>query len=738
MSSRYPNVSSLGPGENPFADAATCYAHDLLAATDVRRLEVGVVERLLRCDLISESELLALDPGDAADDDDPFADPPPRRRLYGGPPRERLEARIEAWRRGARAEVPARAPVGGFVGANLALFAALLGFDAADRALFEFVTAVRCSAALKDLTEAFGSVSLGAAAALVAAATGVRSADAARALRSGRAVKSGVLEVGGSEMRDFGDRLDLKDGVLDLVLTPGLDRAMIVSRFLPAAPPSALGWGDFSAVREGAELARDLLAAALRTRRPGVNVLLYGATGTGKTELARLLAAQVGAALHVAGAADDDGDPPEAAQRLSSLVLGHRLLERSGAVLLFDELEDLFTWEGGHGDPFARRGGASGRMSKAWFNQLLESNPVPTVWISNNVEGVDPAFLRRFAFAVAFRAPGPGQRARMLARHLAPTDALSPADVEAVATRFAVPAATLHGAVSAARLIASDGCADRAGVERVLAPLDRLLNGGGAGRALDFDAGAYDLAALNSPVDLVGLADRLAAWQPGARAGVTLCLHGPPGTGKSEYVKYLAHRMGRRVIHRRVSDLQSKWVGETEKAIAEAFLEAEEEGAVLLFDEADSFLRDRRGASRGWEVTQVNEFLQRLECARGVVACTTNLAHDLDEAALRRFVFKIPFGFLDGERAAALFARALAPHLAAPLGDDEREVLVATLARVGDLAPGDFAAVARRLGALGARVTVASCVAELQLEVRAKQRAPRAPVGFALGGPSRA
>ncbi len=137
-------------------------------------------------------------------------------------------------------------------------------------------------------------------------------------------------------------------------------------------------------------------------------------------------------------------------------------------------------------------------------------------------------------------------------------------------------------------------------VARILAPMERLMSGPEHSCTVDFDAASYSLKTLNTPIDLEALAARLASWSPSERPGVMLCLHGPPGTGKSEFVKYLAHRMGPEVLYRRVSDLRSMWVGETEKAIAAAFRAAEEEGAVLLFDEADSFLRDRRGASRSW------------------------------------------------------------------------------------------------------------------------------------------
>ena len=74
---------------------------------------------------------------------------------------------------------------------------------------------------------------------------------------------------------------------------------------------------------------------------------------------------------------------------------------------------------------------------------------------------------------------------------------------------------------------------------------------------------------------------------------------------------------------------------------------------MLLLDEADSFLRSRRLAERNYEVTEVNEMLQGMERFAGIFICTTNLFDDLDEAALRRFTFKIRFHPLTADAARA-------------------------------------------------------------------------------------
>jgi SpoVK/Ycf46/Vps4 family AAA+-type ATPase len=714
--------SAIKPGENPFGALAERYALAILRAADVRKLDTQVVERLLRCDLFSD-----LSP-----------EPLYRRRGLRSlsdeenlTSRQRLAGLITAC---LKRPAPT-AEIDGVARDNLRLLGEIMEFDEVDARVFLFTVVLQSSPALKELVESFGNTTVGAIASLVALATGTAPPAALRSLRQGRAVRSGLLALSDDDTSDAPSRLRLKDGVLDLVLTPGLARSTLIERFLPSAPASSLTWGDFDAMAESAATTRDLLGGALRTRLPGVNVLFYGVTGSGKTELARLVAQALGVTLHCASAEDSDGESLSAASRLTSLLLGHRLLDGTDAIMVFDELEDLFA---GDDDSFrwpllARRGRSRGRahgMSKAWFNQLLESNPVPTVWISNEVGNVDPAFLRRFTFAVEFRDPSPKQRARVLSRHLAPSDRIAPNEVERLATRHAVPAAVFQRALAAARVISPAGVAEPEAVSRVIAPIDRLLNGDHRAPTVTIDADRYDLEALNTPVDLARLATRLEAWTPSDRPGVTLCLHGPPGTGKSEFVKYLARRLGRPVLYRRVSDLQSMWVGQTEKAIAAAFHQAEEEGSVLLFDEADSFLRDRREAHRSWEVTQVNEFLQRLESFRGIVACTTNLMDDLDEASLRRFVFKIPFGYLRPEQAAGLFDKVFSPLLAAPLDEAARAGLAADLGRIGNLAPGDFAAVARRLGVFGTAATVAECLDELRAEVTVRRRATRGPLGF--------
>ena len=178
------------------------------------------------------------------------------------------------------------------------------------------------------------------------------------------------------------------------------------------------------------------------------------------------------------------------------------------------------------------------------------------------------------------------------------------------------------------------------------------------------------------------------------------------------------------LLVKRASDLQSMYVGECEKNLARAFREAEQDGALLLIDEVDSFLQDRRGAQPSWEVSQVNEMLTQMESFSGVFIATTNLMHGLDQAALRRFDLKVKLDFLRPEQAWALLQRhCVQLGLAAP-GMQEQ----ARLARLRQLTPGDFAAVLRQ-GRFKPLADAAALVAGLEGECALKDGA-KGVMGF--------
>jgi len=459
--------------------------------------------------------------------------------------------------------------------------------------------------------------------------------------------------------------------------------------------PAALTLDDFGAVGE-AEFLVNLLKGALAERAAGINILIHGPPGTGKTEFARALGAAAAVPTHGVGEIDEDGDEPNRWERINALQIAQRLLANRGqAVLLFDEMEDLIgDARPSGGDWFASRPG-----SKVFINRLLETNPVPVIWTTNAIGNIDNAILRRMSFVLKLDLPPRKAALRMLDRIAADEHVEPSGELVALIDSAPETATILRVAARAARLADDDS-----GGARPAGALVRALRGG---ELPPGGPGLLDLDLFETDRPLPPLFDAIAA---GGGHDVSLLLSGTPGTGKTALAHHLARVLDRPLVVKRASDLLSKWVGETEAQIAEAFAEARRRGGVLLFDEADSLLFDRSTARTTWEVGQVNELLTWLDRHPLPVVAATNHPDKLDPATLRRFVFKLELKALGPQKLAAAFQRFF--HMRSPPG----------LAEIRGLTPGDFAVVARQLRhapAFGAE----EIVERLRMEAAAKPEA---------------
>ena len=515
-------------------------------------------------------------------------------------------------------------------------------------------------------------------------------------------VQSGLVSVD-----DDGD-LALAERLVRLANLPGRDLG--IRDILLGEPDRAeLEWSDFEHVAESRDHAEKLLRGALQAGETGVNVLLHGPPGTGKTEFCRTMAARLGVPLFSIGESDKRGGEPNRFERLGELSLAQCLLARGGSsLLLFDEMADLLP-DPGWAPLFALHGRHAAREgSKLFMNRLLENASVPTLWTANTGDHIPEVLLRRMKFALELRLPPPRIRARIWSRQLARNGIeVGPGDALALATAFEAPPGVAAEVTAAARLTGGD----IASVRRGLHGLARALR---CEKPVQGVARRFDLALMHADTDLAGLADHLVE---GGERRFSICLHGPPGTGKSACVRYLADRLGLEVVQKRASDLFSAWVGETEQNIAAAFREARDGEAFLVFDEADSLLADRRHAVRNWEVSQTNEMLTWMESHPLPFACTTNFADRLDRATLRRFVFKIALDYLAPGQAASAFRRYFG--LDAP----------SELLEMATMTPGDFAVVRKKAEILRCLDDPTALAGMLREECDAKGE-QRRPIGF--------
>ena len=159
------------------------------------------------------------------------------------------------------------------------------------------------------------------------------------------------------------------------------------------------------------------------------------------------------------------------------------------------------------------------------------------------------------------------------------------------------------------------------------------------------------LAMLLQPEQTAGILARLR--ERNLRGGFTCLLYGGPGTGKTETVLQLARRTGRDIFQVDVSQLRTKWYGESERLVKGVFDEYRQMVAkskvapIMFFNEADAiFNRRMENAERSVDKSEnalQNIILQEMETLDGILIATTNLAQNMDRAFERRFLYKIRF-----------------------------------------------------------------------------------------------
>ena len=495
-----------------------------------------------------------------------------------------------------------------------------------------------------------------------------------------------------------------------------------------ALPPSYYGKLE----EDHGPLLRDMISASSSGGR-GVNILFHGAPGSGKTSYAKTLARELGLSLYEIRQNDADrGDCDSPQSRMAGLRLCNERLPRAGSLVLVDEADQLLRIGRTFFFPAFGAPSASG-SEKGVINSILDDTVVPTIWISNApASEMDESVRRRFDYSVRFGPPGARQR-RAIWRNCIEKLRMGRLVPPDMADRLAARYRTSAGGISmvlanAKRLRPRPGEVEDL-VARLMAPHCSLMGGGAAeGRfapTRDYTLDGLNIRGTVPPASILE-ALRRHRDDPPAPADpdpfhATLLLWGPPGTGKTEYVKHLGRALGCPVNVRMGGDLLSMWVGGTEHNIKPAFEEAEADGAILFLDEIDGMVQDRTGAVRNWEVTQVNELLHRMEDYRGILVGATNTLDRLDPAILRRFTYKLGFGHLDAPGKRLFFERIFRT----PLTPDE----AARLDAIPNLAPGDYRTVRQSLAPLVPDATNAMRLDALARESALKKGTSR-PIGF--------
>ena len=591
---------------------------------------------------------------------------------------------------------------------NADLIGDLVGLDSLDRDIFRLLSKAMAERPLLRLLEEIVGKRIYESHDIIALMIRAKSIDVQHRLSNGELVRLNFID--GAEQRPGEFELYIPYRTMDALRSRSNERHTMEESLLGKALMTRLHTDDFSHLCEERDFAVRLLRGAIRKRQTGVNILLYGPPGVGKSELAKVLAQEADCALFSIGESTEDHDEPDRDDRLSALYAADRLAHKRGsAILMFDEMEDLLS--GGY---TSHQNGRSIRRSgsKIILNRLLETNKTPIIWITNSIAEFDPAYLRRMIFSIEMKTPPMSVRAQQWKRLSRRSGVkVSGRRANELAASYAWPVSYARSALQA--VAAADG--DDQELNLALDGIARPIEGPRTKRYRKTVA-KFDLSLLNPDCDLSSIDQKLRSQD--CPRDVSFCFYGPPGTGKSALARHIATILHVEVLEKRSSDLLSPWVGETERNIAAAFEEAAQHDKLLLIDEAESLFWAREGATRSWEVSTVNEFLVNLEQAAIPVVCTTNHLSRMDSASLRRFTFKVKLDYLSREQVCAAYRSFFDEEYP---GHPNRSLR---------LTPGDFAVVKKQLRfhQHGERCP-AKIVELLEIESKIKQ-GNKASIGF--------
>lgn len=460
-------------------------------------------------------------------------------------------------------------------------------------------------------------------------------------------MRSGLLSLDHRGEGDLRSRVDLLNWTFaKCAVIKQHDVRDLLKAYIRPVSSSNLTIEDYGHIAQRVGILKTYLAHVISTQKSGVNILIYGGAGLGKSELAKLLAKEINCDLMEVVATNLSGNPVTPMRRIRSYRLAQSLLQQGNMMVLFDECEEVLSGEGiqtSDVDPSLAQ--------KSWVNMMLEENTSPAIWICNSIEKFEESYIRRFDMVFEMPMPDEHKRRDML-MNLCGQDIDQKLITQIAKNKYTSPALVAKTA-QVVKAIATTQSLDQRN-DLALMLVNDKLTAQGVMKVQSVSMGAMDLdfepSMVNSPVCLSSLCAGVHKTRE-----ARMLLYGPPGTGKTRFGKWLADSLAIPHMVIKPSDLLGSYVGESERQIAKAFAMATRENAVLQFDECDTFLMDRRQAKQNWESSITATMLLEMESYQGIFIASTNLMEGIDDAAMRRFDMSIKFDFMQADKAWEMF-----------------------------------------------------------------------------------
>ena len=404
-------------------------------------------------------------------------------------------------------------------------------------------------------------------------------------------------------------------------------------------------------------LRRHAITSACGETSKGAILQFVGPSGTGKTLFARAVAHYLGCRTLEVDCGKLGGDEPRFKTLLEDLFWQARM---AGAVLVMDQVEAILS-EG------------NSRLETV-FGELEHWDGLG-IFCIRDAKKIDPAVERWVIYQFEIEPPDEEDRRKLWTLHLPEAPGLADeVDVEELASKFDINGNQIRNAslVAANMALSREGgpqeinneMLERAAHTQMRASMSEYARKSKIRLTLsDLILPDEEKAEIQSIMDAAKAKTFvMSKWGFGKKLstgkGLVIMFTGEPGTGKTLCAEIMAKTLGLELYQIAIPQVMSKYIGETEKNIAQIFSTAKANHAMLLFDEADSLFGSRvkvESSVDKFSNMETNLLLQEIERFEGIIILTTNLDKQIDKAFERRIQFKVRFPFPEAEGRAKIW-----------------------------------------------------------------------------------